>query len=300
MIPTLQLLRPKSIDEAISLSADLGEDARYYAGGTELLLVLREGFLNATHLIDLKGIPELSGVHLDDDGSIVIGATSTHTDVERSDVLASQFGELTRLAADIANIRVRNTGTIGGNLCFAEPHGDPGTLLVAADAEVILAGPDGNRVAALDDWVLDAFDVDLRPSEVLACIRVPPIRAGTTFAYRRFRSLERPAISVAVRLDWASETVANARVVVGCAGPRPQRMTGAEAMLKSATHESLGDRAAEAAVAAASGLDTNSDAYGPEDFKRHMVEVFVRRAISAADGETVDPWASKGKNEASG
>lgn len=295
MIPPFQLHRPETLADAIRLGAELGDDARYYAGGTELLLVLREGFLSASHLIDLKRVPGLSGVELRDDGSLFIGSTTTHSQVERSPMIVERFPVLAALARNIANVRVRNTGTLGGNLCFAEPHGDPGSLLIAADAELELTGPEGSRTVALEAWGRDAFDVDLRAGEVLVGVRVPPARSTATFAYRRFRALERPTVSAAIRLDWRAEgdEVTDARVVIGCAGPKPQRMDGAEEMLRSAPRASLAERTSIAAQSAAAAVDTDSDAYGPEDYKRSMVDVLVRRAVSAAAGSVIDPWATQ-------
>lgn len=285
MIPPFRLLRPDTVEEAVDLAGEHGDAARYYAGGTELLLVLREGFLDADVLIDLKRIDALSGITVDESNAVLrIGAVTTHTAVEHSPVVQTQLPEFARLAGAIANLRVRNTGTLGGNLCFAEPHGDPATMLIAADASVRLQGRDSSRTVAVDDWIRGPFEVDLAPAEMLREIRIPLRSRASKFAYSRFRALERPSVGVAVRLDVPDGTdrVADARVVVGCAGPRPRRVPEAEALLRGTPRRALGEAARAAGAAASDAVDVDGDAYGPEDYKRNLVGVLVRRTIGAA------------------
>jgi aerobic carbon-monoxide dehydrogenase medium subunit len=284
MIPPFQLLRPSTVDEALELAANLGDEARFYAGGTELLLAMREGFLDARYLIDLKRVSGLAGIASDEaDGSIRIGAVTTHTDVERSSLIASIFPELARLVAHVANLRVRNTGTLGGNLCFAEPHGEPATLLIAADANVVLSARGGSRTVALADWIRGPFEADLRSGELLEEIRIPSPARRSHFAYRRLRVLERPTLGVGVRLDMSDDgdAVSDARIVVGCAGPRAERIPAADQELREA-RGSMIDAARAAADAASDAADIDGDAYGPEDYKRNLVRVLVQRAVMAA------------------
>jgi carbon-monoxide dehydrogenase medium subunit len=284
--PSFQLHRPRALPEALDLLASLGDAARIYAGGTELLLVLREGFLEADHLVDIKRIDELNGVTVEPASetggtdTISIGAATVHTDVERSRAIRDRLPGFAALAADIANVRVRNTGTLGGNLCFAEPHGDPATFLIAADAELRLASAAGTRTVPLDGWVAGPFEVDVAPGEILTSIRVPVPSARTTYAYHRFRSLERPTAAVAVRLDVSGTGVVDGcRVVLGCAGPRPVRLSGAEsAMLRTPLRE-VRAVISDIARAAADEADVDDDAYGPSDYKRHLVAVLARRAV---------------------
>lgn len=285
MIPPFLLLRPDTVEEALHLAGEHGDVARYYAGGTELLLVMREGFLDATVLIDLKRIDALSGIMIDEaDATLRIGAVTTHTDVERSPAVQAQVPELARLSGMLANLRVRNTGTLGGNLCFAEPHGDPATMLIAADASVTLQTGDRLRTVDVNDWIVGPFEVDLAPSELLTQIRIPLPQPGSRFGYSRFRALERPSVGVAVRLDLphGSDTAVDARVVVGCAGPRPQRVPEAERLLRGIPRRALAEAARAAGTTASEAVEVDGDAYGPEDYKRSLVGVLVRRTIVAA------------------
>lgn len=285
MIPPFLLLRPGTVEEALELAREHGDAARYYAGGTELLLVMREGFLDADVLIDLKRIAALSDIRVDDTiAAMTIGATATHSEVARSVVVQTQFPAFAGLAGSLANLRVRNTGTLGGNLCFAEPHGDPAPMLIAADAAVTLQGRGGSRTVQIDDWIRGPFEVDLAASELLAEVRVPLPRPENRFAYSRFRALERPSVTVAVRLDLPedSDTVVDARVVVGCAGPRPQRIRKAEMHLRMAPRKALDGAARAAAAVASQAVEVDGDAYGPADYKRNLVRVLVNRTIVAA------------------
>lgn len=280
MIPAFAIHRPSTLEEALSLLGELGDGARVYAGGTELLLVLREGFLQADHLVDIKRIPDLTGIRHESAGLVRIGAATAHTDIERSDLIREHLPALAALESGIANVRVRNTGTLGGNLCFAEPHGDPATLLLAAEAEVVIAGSQGPRTVAVEGWVKGPFEVDLAPGEILTGVLVPVPSPRSGFAYRRFRALERPSAAVAVRVDLGADgSVAGGRVFAGCVGPSPQRLTEAEAALHELAVTDIERAAALVGAAAAEAVDVDADAYGPADHKRQLIRVLARRAV---------------------
>src|SRR6185312_8684166 len=134
-LPPFDLHRARSLDEAHELLERYGEDAAVVCGGTELLLLLKLGFAAYGHLVDVKGIEELGGVRVDN-GTLLIGATATHREIERSPAVLERLPALAAMERDVANIRVRNVGTLGGNLCFSDPHSDPATFLLTLDAEV--------------------------------------------------------------------------------------------------------------------------------------------------------------------
>ena len=134
MVPRFSLVRPARLPDALAAFAAADGDAAYYAGGTELLQVMKMGFAQFGTLIDLKGLAELRGIEERPDGSLRIGAGVTHREIERSPVVGQRLPGLARLEQHVANVRVRNAGTIGGNLAFAEPHSDPATFLLACDA----------------------------------------------------------------------------------------------------------------------------------------------------------------------
>ena len=287
MISRFRLHRPTTLEEAAGLLDAHGEGARAYAGGTELLLVLREGLLEIEHLVDLKRIPGLSGVRVvADDGELEIGALATHTSIAESALVRERCPGLAAAEGVLANRRVRNVGTIGGNLCFGEPHGDVAPVLVALGAALLLRGPGGSRRVLLEDWLLGPFEVDLRSAEILVAVRVP--LGGQVLAYHRMRTLERPTVSAAAVLTASSGTPAavSARIVVGCAGPRPTRVPAAEDALVAASALRLRGGARDVAracgTAAADEVDAVDDLYGPEAYKRRLAGVLVRRAVEEA------------------
>ncbi|MQA79760.1 MAG: carbon monoxide dehydrogenase [Streptosporangiales bacterium] len=271
LLPRFAVERPRSLTDALDLLQRFGDDAAFYMGGTELLLLMKLGMADASLLVDGKRLPELR--RLDStDGILRIGAGETHRDIERSPVVRTAMPALAALARGVANLRVRNAGTLGGNLCFAEPHSDPATLLIALGAEVRLASTGGERTVALEDFILGALTTALADGEVMTEVHVPIPRHDVAVAYERVKFRERPVVNVAVVHDAHAP-----RVVVGAVGNHPCRVPEAEARLAA-------DPSDTDAVAAAAGAAANpvADADGSDDYKRHLVYVATKRACTAA------------------
>jgi carbon-monoxide dehydrogenase medium subunit len=199
LLRRFEIHQPASVAEAAGMLARFGEDASLYAGGTELLLAMKHDVLRYKHLIDIKVIPGLDSVELKD-GTIRIGATATHRSLERSPLLKSHLPVFVEMEHLVANTRVRNTGTLGGNLCFAEPHSDPATLLVALGARVIAEGPDGRREIPMDDFFAGAYETCLRSGELLTAVEVPTAKPQQRMAYLKFQVHERPMLGLALVL----------------------------------------------------------------------------------------------------
>jgi carbon-monoxide dehydrogenase medium subunit len=284
MTPPFELHRPSSLEEAVRLLADLGDTARIHAGGTELVLMLQEGFVEAAHLVDIKPITALREVRLDESGGwLVLGATARHDELAHSPLVREWLPVLASLESVLANQRVRNAGTIGGNLAFAEPHADPPALLVAAGAELRLERSGGGRTVPLDGWIRGPFDPDLASGEVLTEIRVPLPGRRTAFGYQRFKALERPSLSVAARLEAGLDgAIHDARVVVGCVGGAPQSVAAAATILAGVDLDGLDDVLPAVAESVAQGIEAESDPHGPEDYKRHLAGVLAGRALRSA------------------
>src|SRR5947199_3985525 len=230
MLRPFELSEPTSVAEASELLARHGDAARIYAGGTELILAMKEGLIHYEHLVNVKTIPGLAGVRLDA-GTLRLGAATSHRALERDPLVREHFPAVARMEADVANVRVREVGTLGGNLCFAEPHADPGTLLLVYDASVVLAQQGGTRTLALEQFFVGPFEVAMADDEILTAIRVPVLPAHTAAAYLKYGLLERPSVGVAVALTALPIQVQEVRIAVGCVGPTPRRLRDVESLL---------------------------------------------------------------------
>ena len=275
-LPPFELHRARSVDEARELLERHGEDAAVLCGGSELLLLLKLGYASFGHLVDISGIDELGGIRADD-GTLVIGATATHRAIERSPLVLERLPALAAMERGVANIRVRNVGTLGGNLCFSDPHSDPATFLLALDAEVEW----GARRAPLAEFLVGPYETLLGPGELLRAIRVAIPTVDLRVAHRKLAFHERPAATVTCAVRVRNGEVAEARIVAGSVGPRPVRASEAEVRLVGAStrdEAALAD-AADMAAEAAGPVD---DANGSADYKAQLVRVLVERCFREA------------------
>ncbi len=264
MLPGFQLARPTSLPDALGL---IGEEALPICGGTELLLSMRAGLQRPPRLVDLKRIPGLDLIGIDGD-ELVIGGLARHARISVDPTVTAHCPMLAAVEGKVGNARVRAQGSIGGNLCFAEPKSDVGTSLLALDATVTLVSRSGTRRLGVGDFIQGAYYADREPEELLTEIRVPN-RPRQRAAYRKFQITERPTVGVAVVVDDDSSSCV---LAVGAAGEVPIR--GECASL---------DEAADLADDLAAEVDYISDVTGSPRYKRHLVGVIARRAIAAVD-----------------
>lgn len=269
MIEPFAYHRPERLDDALQLLERHRDDAALYMGGTELVLVMKLGLAAPEHLVDGKRLRELQGTRFEDD-ELVIGAGVTHRQLELDPAVRERLPALAELERHVANVRVRNVGTLGGNLCFAEPHSDPATLLIALDASVDLASRAGQRTVRLADFIDGPLMTQLEPGELLVRVRVPLPASDTRVSYRRITFRERPVGNVAVVSRGEQATV-----VVGALENTPRRVPEVEAALSAAPDD------LDAAVAAMqAAVEPQADLDGGEDFKRHLAGVLLRRAVA--------------------
>ena len=288
MIPRFALARPRSLSEAFEAWATANGDAAWYAGGTELLQVMKMGLARFGTLIDLKRLPELQGISIGPDGALVIGAGVTHREIERSEAVARELPGLAALEAHVANVRVRNQGTLGGNLCFAEPHSDPATFLLACDAHVVLRSPGGERTVPIGSFVTGPLETAREAEEILVAVVVPRASPGEGRAYEKAKFRERPAVSVGVRTRIDGGRIAEAHVAVGSLTDAPMLVPEAAAALTGApAHDGALDGPLAAARGAFEHLDVVADLDGSADFKRHLAGVILARATRRAMAEAV-------------
>jgi carbon-monoxide dehydrogenase medium subunit len=226
--------QPTSVSEASAELARLGGDAKIYAGGTELILWLRLGLVHYTHLVDIKKIPALSALAWDGE-CMHIGGAVTHRQLERSAQVAAHLPLLQQATALVANVRVRNVGTLGGNLCFGDPHSDPAPALLVHDTRVKIGKHSGGRTIGLGTFFTGLYETALQPDELLVELEVAPLPPGMGSAYLRAARFERPSLGVAVAAAQHDGRLTEVRLAVSCVGPLPMRLQELESRLARAT-----------------------------------------------------------------
>lgn len=232
-----------------------------YAGGTELLLAMRARLLRPESLIDLKRIPELATVGVEE-GGVVIGGSVTHQQALGHPEIAGRLGCLAAVLGRVGNPRVRAAGTLGGNLCFAEPKSDVATILIALGAEVTLASRRLSRSLPVEEFVIGPYTTAREEDELLTRIRVPFDRSRAV--YVKYQTMERPTVGVALSVG---ESV---RLVVGAVGGMPHLVE-------------VGDLAAIDPGAIAAEIEVIPDLTGSERYKRHVTRVYVEKALAAVE-----------------
>ena len=275
--------QPTSVDEAVSLLQDHGDDAMALAGGSAFTLFMKLGLVSPGHVVGLGNLEEMGGIHLAPNG-LWIGALSTHAEIEKSPTVRDHHRTIADMFARVATVRLRNQATLGGNIAHADPAQDPPPTLIALDARAVIAGPNGfRREAPLDGFFTDYFSVALEPGELILGVRVPLVAADTRATYMKFlpRSADDYATVgvAAVARVGHDGLVASSRVVLGAVGPTPMRAKRVEQAL-------LGQRVtpqvlADAAALVRDEIDPIADARGSPDYKREMARVWTERALTA-------------------
>jgi len=276
---------PRSVAEASQMLAEYGDDARIIAGGSALMLAMRQRMLAPTHLISVAGLPRLHGIDFDPHQGLRIGAMSRHIDVASSELVKAHAPVLARMAAQVANPQVRNQGTIGGNLCYADPSTDPPGCLMALDASVVLGSTRGERVLSMEEFLVDYYTTAMESDELLLEIRVPLPAPGTQGEYTRFlrtAAEHRPLVSVALVVQREGQTCHQARLAVGASTPIPTRLRRAEDCLRGKTVNA--QLAAQVAAIVAEDIQPVSDLRGSSEFRRAMVRAVTHRTVSTLFG----------------
>ena len=273
---------PTSVKEALGLLGKLGDDAKLLAGGHSLVPMMKFRLAQPKHLIDLRKVPGLSGIK-QDGNALVIGAMTTHWEVESSSVVKSKLPVLSEVAGVIGDPAVRNKGTVGGSAAHADPAADWPAAMIALGAEFVCEGPKGRRTVKVDEWFKGLMATAVKEDEILVEIRVPVPAAGSGAAYLKF---PHPAsrfavvgVAAAVTLD-KQGACTSASVGVTGAGTKAVRAKGVEAALQG---KKLDAAAIEAAAQkAAEGVDVQADLQGSVEYKSHLCRVFAKRVITEA------------------
>jgi carbon-monoxide dehydrogenase medium subunit len=273
---------PNSLDEAIGLLHDGGDDAKVLAGGQSLVPLMKLRFASPEVLVDINNVPGLAYHRADPDGSLHIGALCRHDDLEHSDLLAGAQPTMAAAAPLIADPLVRNRGTLVGSLCHADPQGDWASVMLALGGTVVAQGPRGRRVIPLAEFVTGPFQNVLEPDEIAIEAVVPPAKGARSGGYLKLerRVGDFATVGVAVAVETAGENVVRAGIALTGVGGSTIGATEAAAALlgKPLTAETI----TEAADLAAGAARPKTDHRGSADYKRHMVSVFVRRILGGA------------------
>jgi len=279
---------PNTLDEALTLLDEHQDDGRPMAGGTALIVLMKQSLVDADHIISLGRVPGLSGIRQEADG-LHIGGLTRHRDVETSPLVKQHAPLLADVYSHVATVRIRNVATVGGGIAHADPAQDPPPGLIALNASVKLVSKNGERTLPITDVFQDYYETAIQPGELLSEVIIPALPAAAKTAYLKF--LPRTAddyatVAVAARGEVQDGIVRNLRVALAAAASTPVHATAVEQALEGqqATPENI----RRAAQAVADQVDPLDDFRGSPDYKRDMAVVFTRRALERIllDGNT--------------
>ncbi len=283
MPESLRLFQPATVEEAIGVLSELGDEAKVVAGATALTILYRQRLIAPSALVSIGRIPGLNAIELVD-GELRLGAMVRHREVELSPVVREAVPVLADTFGKVANVRVRNAATVGGVLAESDYASDPPALFVALDAQVEVQGPNGSRTIPASEFFVAFYETALAPDEIVTGVRVPIPPAGSGTVYHKFvtrSSEDRPCVGVAALVGLGRDrTCTDLRVSVGAAAETPQRFPDVEA---TAVGRQLADDViTQVADAYAGRIDTLDDMRGSAWYRTEMVKVWVRRAIESA------------------
>jgi aerobic carbon-monoxide dehydrogenase medium subunit len=282
-VTTFDYHEPGSLSEALSLLKKHGGDAHLIAGGTNLVIMMRQGLVQPKHLIGMRRLRDLRGLSLTSEGGLEIGALTTHRDVERSAMAERFFPALCRTFGHVATVRIRNQATVGGNVVHADPAQDPPPMLLALGADVVVASDGKTRTVPMTEFFRDFFEVAIEEGEIVTAIRIPPQPTGTRGTYVKFLPQSKDdyaTVAVAAVLNLGKDgTCQDVRIGLGALGPTPLRAPKTEKALRG---QKLTDKLiADAAALVRDEVDPLDDIRGSAGYKREMARVWTERALKS-------------------
>ena len=276
-------LTPPTMAEAVAMLDADDPDIRPVGGGTAIMLMMKAGVLRPTRLVSLRRIEAAyKDIFVDDRGALHIGGMATLASLEHSPLVREGWPMLARTFKALSNIRVRNVATIGGNLAHSDPHMDMPPVLTALGASVIATGPRGEREIAVEDLCTGYYENALAGNELITKVIVPPMHGGQAsyFKVTTRAAHDWPALGVAVSLKMDGDILREGRFIVGAATDRPTRLVRAARELVGQPVSDLNLK--RAGEAAANELDVVSDQHGSSAYKKHLLSVYLGRAVRAA------------------
>jgi aerobic carbon-monoxide dehydrogenase medium subunit len=272
---------PATLDEALGLLAERGDDAKVMAGGQSLIPLLKLRFAQPQLIVDIGRIPGMTEIKRDD-GHVKIGALARHVDIERSKELAKLLPVMVEAVRWISDPLVRNRGTLVGSVCHADPSGDWGSIMLALDAELVARSAKGERVIPIDGFFEGPFTTTLRSDEIATEIRIPlPTgRAGGSYHKLERRVGDFATVAVSLQIELDGNKVKKAGIGLTSVGATNIKAKKAEQALVG--HELKDDVIAESAKLAAEAAEPKDDIRGTAAYKKDVVRVFVQRGLKAA------------------
>ena len=280
-----ELLQPRSLQEALEMKKNYGDKARVLAGGTDLLVLLKDQKLTAEAVMSLAGVRDLNFIRYEDGRGATLGALATHSGVAASPIIQQKFPDLAEACSQVGAVQIQNLGTVGGNLCNASPAADVAPPFLLMDAVLILASARGERRVSIHDFFQGPRRTVLQADEILKEIFVPevPGRRGATYlklGRRKAMEIAIVGIGVAIHLNGSDQVVSECRIAMGSVAPTPMRARRGEEILRN--QEVRDELIEEIAVVAAEEASPISDLRGSREYRLDMIRVLCRRAAHVA------------------
>lgn len=284
MIHDFNYFKAETVKETLNLLNKHKDDYKIICGGQSLLILMRQGLVAPANLIDIKKVKELSYIDFDTKKGLKIGATTSHSEIEKSKIIRKHYPILVYMEENIASNQTRNWGTIGGNLCHGDPTGDPGPVFIALNASVKIADKKKEQIMLLEDFFVDYFETALQEGELLLEIQIPVIPPKTAVVYEKFNIIKNDqgivSVAVSITLDKDGNSCKDARIILGGAASKPLRIKEAEQILigKKLTGnllEKTGKKTSEL-------TDPVSDIHASETYRKYLVDVLTKKMVKKA------------------
>lgn len=288
--------QPATLQEASRLLKEKGPGGRFLAGGTDLVIAMKEKGLLPKYIVDLKRLPSLSGIRENRDGSISLGALTTLHEIENSTLIKNKYPFLAQSAAEVGSIQIRNRATIGGNLANASPSADTSPALMALGATATIASASGERKIAVEEFFKGPGQNAMNPDEILTEVTIPKTAANLVGDYIKFsprEMMDLAYVGVAVVYSLASNDrkCTGVRIVLGAVAPTPIRAKRAEAVLEGQVlSEALAAKVGQIAAEEAKPI---SDVRSSADYRRAMVGTMTKRAVLNAAVGPAKSWVER-------
>jgi len=291
-----EMYQPTSLQEASRLLKENGPGGRFLAGGTDLVIAMKEKGVAPKYVVDLKRIPGLTGIRENSDASITIGALTTMREIEISPLLTRKYPFFAQSAAEVGSIQIRNRATIGGNMANATPSADVAPSLIALNATAKIVGANGARTVAMEDFFRGPGQSVMTADEILTEITIPKAPARLVgeyikFSPREMMDLAYVGVAVAYSLGEKERRCEGVRIVLGAVAPTPMRARKAEAMVEGQIlTEALADKAGQIAAEESKPI---SDVRSSADYRRAMVGTMTKRALLNAAVGPAQSWVER-------